>query len=84
MTTVTKYKVEKALNMADRWEQRLLMKDIIKSLTKQVKELEDGMLEDGTAYKKLVRIDSVKAHSRKITEFCKMDDAVEAIKAEVE
>ena len=81
---ITEYQIKKINNTDDRWVKRLLIKKVISEYTRQVKQLEQGMIEDGEAFKRLVRIEQVRAFERKITEFCKMEDAVEAVKAEIE
>ena len=53
---VTKYKLEKALNTEDRWTQRLLIKEIISGLNAQLREIEEGMIEDGEAEKRCIGI----------------------------
>ena len=53
---VTKYKLEKALKTEDRWTQRLLVKEIISGLNAQLAQIEEGMIEDGEAEKRLVGI----------------------------
>ena len=66
---ITKYKLEKALNTEDRWTQRLLMKEIISSLTSQVKQLEKGMIKDGEAEKRLIGITPIKNPATERREF---------------
>jgi len=81
---VTEYQIRKINNTDDRWVKRVLIKKVIAEFNQQVKQLEQGMIEDGEAFKRLLRIEQVRAFERRITEFCKMEDAVEAIKAEAE
>jgi hypothetical protein len=81
---VTEYQIRKINNTDDRWVKRVLIKKVIAEYTQQVKQLEQGMIEDGEAFKRLLRIEQVRAFERRITEFCKTEDAVEAITAEIE
>lgn len=71
---VTKYKLEKALNTEDRWTQRLLIKEIISGLNTQLREIEEGMIEDGEAEKRLVGTIPIKnpATERKQFEWIKL------------
>lgn len=53
---LTKYKLEKALKTEDRWTQRLLLKECISSLTAQLNHVEEGLIRDGEAEKRLIGI----------------------------
>jgi len=66
---ITKYKLEKALKTEDRWTQRLLLKECISSLTAQVRQLEQGMLRDGEAEKRLIGITPIKNPATERREF---------------